>query len=112
MHEFFPTELVGPNTAEARLQAIKKYLNDRLDDDISQDALSNILTVKHPEFNLHTAEDYGFCGLCRQSGIPIHVDTRLIVSHEDAVLLPIASEQLVAMLKESWREPVRQPERN
>jgi len=57
----------------------------------------------HAEPNLHQAEDYGFCRLCAESGIPVYVDTKLIVQHEASIKLPIPDEQLKKMLAEAWR---------
>jgi len=99
--EFFPTGLAGPNTPEARLDELRGLAY--AEDSIPSIEILRILLEKNPEPNLHVAEDYGFCALCRKSDIPLMVDTRLVVQHNGSVPLPIPTDQLFRMLNESWR---------
>ncbi len=107
--EFFPMELVGPNTPAGRLAAIKELVGQNPLAMTPQDSanllldIQTVLTKSHSETNLHTAEDYSFCRMCRESDIPIMVDTQLTIQHETGVMLPIPTPQLEKMLDESWR---------
>jgi len=106
VHELFPMELVGPNTPAARLKAVEAAIikhASEIDLNPMMAAIDAALYQHHAEPNLHQAEDYGFCRLCAESGIPVYVDTKLIVQHEAAIKLPIPDEQLKKMLAETWR---------
>jgi len=102
VHELFPMELVGPNTPAARLRAVEAAIL-KGDPQFLLADIDAALYQRHAEPNLHQAEDYGFCRLCAESGIPVYVDTKLIVQHEASVKLPISDEQLKRMLAETWR---------
>ena len=104
--EFFSMELVGPNTPAARLRAIKEILNDQLlevGESARLGAIAKAASWMSAEPNIHMAEDYNFCAMLRASGIPIVVDTQLVVQHETPIKLPIPTEQLLKMISENWR---------
>ncbi len=52
---------------------------------------------------LYFGEDYGFCRLATQVGIPLYVDTALLIPHSGPCDYPIPTEDLVKMLAEPWR---------
>ncbi len=106
--DFFPMELMGPNTPLARLNTIKGILdNPALD---TAEKLKQIDLASYQQYlepNYHIGEDYWFCKLARDSGFKIKLDTQLIVQHEAKIRLPIPTAQLIDMLKEDWREDDR-----
>lgn len=108
MTEFFPMELMGKNTPKGRLDLILKYLDD--DKLLSQspgeirEQIRMLSKLRFPEPNHFMGEDYGFCRLCADAGIPIYLDTHLMVKHDSSVMVPVDTEQLIKMLKEKWRE--------
>ncbi len=108
--DFFAFERVGLNTAESRLKSIEAVLRRKVDCRLPDDdkaqllEIDNIVSTTYLADNLHVSEDYRFCQLCEKSGIPIHVDTGLIVQHATEVMLPIPTAQLYDLLQESWRQ--------
>lgn len=106
--EFFPMELMGKNTPGGRILAIKELLKMRGDDETDPAALlariAEETTKRHPESNQFIGEDYGFCCLARNAGIPIYLDTRLVLKHEGTAMFPIDTAQLMKMLDEPWRK--------
>lgn len=60
-----------------------------------------------PDHREYVGEDYGFCMLCEQAGIPIMLDTQIVVTHRHSTMLPIPSATIAAMVKEEWRNPKR-----
>jgi hypothetical protein len=106
VHELFPMELVGPNTPAARIKAVEDAIvhhAQAIDLNLLMAAIDAALYGRSEQPNLYQAEDYGFCRLCAESGIPVYVDTKLIVQHEASIKLPIPDEQLKKMLAEAWR---------
>lgn len=103
--EFFPMELMGKNTPGGRLLAIKELLKrPDLSDKEKVALIEQAATIQHPESNQFIGEDYGFCCLARNAGIPIYLDTHLVLKHEGTAMFPIDTKQLVKMLNEPWRE--------
>lgn len=102
MHEFFPMELIGPNSTQGRLEAIRRYVIDENGSDIM--AVKAALTTRHIEHSVLTGEDYCFCRLAIASGQSIFLDTQMIVAHTGEQDFPIPTEQLEAALKENWRK--------
>lgn len=109
--EFFPMELIGPNTPRGRLNRILGLVEEIR---ATEGLLSSTSQLAEKVFsyatetdisceNIHMAEDYGFCAMLRASDIPIHVDTHLTIQHESSVQLPIPTDQVLRMLQESWR---------
>ena len=66
--------------------------------------INEILTERLDEPNMYISEDYQFCLLARKSGFDLHVDTRILMSHEGNVTYPIATKTLKEMLDEPWRK--------
>ena len=106
--EFFPMELMGKNTPGGRLLAIKELLKDkygnREDPQTLLDKIELAATKRHPESNQYIGEDYGFCCLARNAGIPIYLDTRLVLKHQGSAMFPIDTDRLAKMMEEPWRE--------
>lgn len=106
--DFFNFELVGLNTPASRLQSIISMCTDV--DDSKWTALGladKILATANTQYlaeNMHYSEDIFFCKLCRDAGIPLKIDTKLIVQHATEVMLPIPTQQLQAMISEDWRQ--------
>ncbi len=103
MVEFFPMSLVGPNSPEGRLEAIRRYVEDDGGTDI--ELVKTLLTRRHETPSILTGEDYGFCRLAVAAGIKIHLDTTMIVKHSGQTEFPIDTEVLKAALAEGWRQP-------
>lgn len=109
--EFFPFELVGLNTPASRLNTIKeicKTLSDQGDvHGMVNKWAEKILSVINTTYladNYHVSEDFNFCRLCSESGIPIYTDTQLIVQHKTEVDLPIPTAHLAELMREGWRQ--------
>lgn len=113
--EFFPFELVGLNTPTSRLKemielACQLQKDGIANTDLKIDArliarqIHEIATMTFLADSHHVSEDYNFCRLATNSGIPIKVDTQIIVQHASEVFLPIATAQLKDMLAEPWRQ--------
>lgn len=105
--EFFPMELMGKNTPGGRILAIKELLKCKNDDMDERELLALIeeaANKRHPESNQFIGEDYGFCCLARNAGIPIYLDTRLVLKHEGTAMFPIDTSQVMKMLNEPWRK--------
>lgn len=108
MHEFFPMGIIGPNSNEGRLEAIKAWLKNPAVHNLSSvqdfiDGLEDVLYKRHSEPSFIVGEDYFFCKLCRDAGIDLYVDTHLIIPHVGDCEFPIPTHELEAMLKEPWR---------
>lgn len=109
--DFFNFELVGLNTPASRLKEICEILltetSGQLEKDRANEMLARINAVAQQTYlaeNMHYSEDIFFCKLCRDAGIPIKIDTKLIVQHATEVMLPIPTQQLQAMISEDWRQ--------
>lgn len=100
--EFFPFELVGPNTPAARLKAIETLLEGGDADLISK--IRDAVSTQYLEENTHMSEDYNFCRLCHEAGIEVYLDIKLIVQHASEEMLPIPTAALVDALDEPWRQ--------
>lgn len=100
--EFFAFELVGLNTPESRLASIASMV--QCSGTTSNEEIRRILETHYLADNLHVSEDYNFCRLANKSGFKVKVDTQLIIPHEHGIPLPIATPQLMDMLKEPWRQ--------
>lgn len=104
IYDLFPMELVGPNTANARIEEVKKWLTKKADLPLNLDELKEIVFKKHPEENQFQGEDYGFCRLMREEGIPMYVDTKMIIPHSTEVSVPIPTGKLLDLINEDWRK--------
>lgn len=110
MHELFPMGIVGKNTAAGKLKRIREAIessptvsaqDNRL---ISYDLIASIMNDSDYSDNQMLGEDYYFCRLCREAGIPIYVDTQSIIPHTGEIQFPIATELLAEMMAEEWRK--------
>lgn len=105
--DFFAFELVGMNTPSSRLADIRN-LCDHFDLNQPASALMDkVLSLANTQYlaeNSHFSEDYFFCRLCVDAGIPIFLDTNLIAPHETGVKLPLPTTLLFDLLKEPWRQ--------
>lgn len=107
--EFFPFELVGLNTPSSRLKEIiglceNWHTKSSFD---SPDLVESVLRAAKTHYladNYHVSEDFNFCRLCSESGIPIFTDTQLIVQHKTEVDLPIPTAHLAELMREGWRQ--------
>lgn len=103
LHEFFPMELIGPNSTQGRLESIRRYVLDDGGTDI--ELVRVALTKRHAENSVLTGEDYCFCRLALATGLKIFLDTKMIVAHTGTQDFPIPTEQLEKALAEKWRAP-------
>lgn len=111
LHEYFPMERVGFNTDSGKIQRIKALLKPGavIPDHITNFLISEIVSVLQDSdysSNQMHGEDYSFCRLARAAGIPIHVDTQLIIPHTGECRFPIPTALLEEMAKEEWRKEV------
>lgn len=113
--EFFPFELVGQNTPASRIKDLLslsdeflKIANEqheaRLDARFVASRIKDLATTNYLADNYHVSEDFNFCRLCSESGIPIYTDTQLIVQHKTEVDLPIPTAHLAELMREGWRQ--------
>lgn len=102
--EFFPMELMGKNTPGGRLLAIKELLKQDLPHEEKVKLINIEAHIQHPEQNQFIGEDYGFCCLARNAGIPIYLDTHLVLKHEGTAMFPLETKQLLKMIEEPWRQ--------
>src|SRR6185295_4988433 len=111
--EFYPSELVGPNSIVGQWEAIQSQLEDDSDwlgspNFNYQDAYIRLNGLagwsgKKSDAPSHIlGEDYGFCRLARNAGLDLWLDTELLVPHEGTTDFPIPTETLQEMLKEPW----------
>ena len=108
LFEFFPMGLQGPNTAEGRLAKIREEIDRWQNKDISSEVAMNLVvrnaTIKFDQPSYFASEDYWFCDLAREAGIPIHIDTMLILGHQGKAVFPITTPRLLEILSEPWRK--------
>lgn len=105
MVEFFPMELMGKNTPGGRLLAIKELLKGNGSDAGLIEAIKEASVVKHQEENQFIGEDYGFCCLARNAGIPIYLDTHLVLKHEGTAMFPLETKDMMEALEnDTWRK--------
>jgi hypothetical protein len=105
MTDFFPMGVYGKNTPAGRIERIRAAMEQYKDlPGIAYERISEILTERLEEPNMYISEDYQFCLLARKSGFDLHVDTRILMSHEGNVTYPIATKTLKEMLDEPWRK--------
>lgn len=104
LHEYFPMERVGPNTAAGKLARIDKLLDGSRGVDILYDDIIGIIEDSNYTANAMQGEDYSFCRLATQAGVPILLDTQLMVAHNGDCRFPIRTEILEAALAEEWRK--------
>lgn len=106
--EFFPMGIQGPNTPEGRIAKIKDDIERWQNKEITSEVLANLVsrnaTIKFDEPNCFASEDYWFCDLVRAAGIPIHIDTMLVLGHEGKAVFPITTPRLLEILSEPWRK--------
>ncbi len=103
LFEYFPMERVGPNTAEGKLARIREIVETIATEELTPYEILKVLDDTDYSQNAMHGEDYGFCRLCRRAGIPIHLDTKMLVQHNGECRFPLPTEQLRDMLKEEWR---------
>jgi len=106
-HQFFPTQIVGPNTAEGKLERIRKEWNSGkyLCGDAFEGKLDEILNDGDYSANTMYGEDYYFCKLAREAGLELYLDTTAIIPHQTGIKLPMPAADLKAELAASWRVP-------
>jgi hypothetical protein len=106
LHEYFPMERFGPNTAAGKLKRIKSLFEEEgyQSYDPLNDTILEILTDSDYSTNQMHGEDYSFCRLAKEAGIPITLDTRLIVGHRGECVFPVATEVLEKELAAEWRK--------
>lgn len=105
MTDFFPMGVYGKNTPAGRIARIREVI-DRYQDmpGIAYEHVKEILTDRVDEPNMYISEDYQFCLLARKSGFDLHVDTKILMSHEGMATFPISTAALKEMLDEPWRK--------
>lgn len=106
--EFFPMGIQGPNTPEGRLAKIREEIDRWQNKEITSEVAMNLVvrnaSIKFDQPNCYASEDYWFCDLVRDAGIPIHIDTMLVLGHEGKAIFPITTPRLLEILSEPWRK--------
>lgn len=93
--EFFPVGVNGPRTARSRMSRIKEILADYTDAKVAVSKIADaVFDEQEPGFL--TGEDYFFSLLAYQTGIPMFLDTRLVIPHEGKICFPITDPSAVA----------------
>jgi hypothetical protein len=104
MFDLFPFEKVGPSMPESRMNKVKAILDDVVLSAQEKVAKIELATwEEHKELPQFQGEDYGFCRLMREAGIPMYIDAKMILPHETTVKVPIPTAQLLKMINEPWR---------
>lgn len=91
--EYFPMGVVGPRTADARLERITEILDRRRESDThmpDNEYLSEIANAVHDSQppGILRGEDYYFTHLARKHGFRVYADTHLVVRHLGAYPYP------------------------
>lgn len=106
--EFFPMGIQGPNTPEGRMAKIREEIDRWQNKEITSEVAMNLVvrnaSIKFDQPNCYASEDYWFCDLVRDAGIPIHIDTMLVLGHEGKAVFPITTPRLLEILSEPWRK--------
>ena len=103
MFEYFPTGIVGPNTAQGKLERIVAEMkSDKPDEDLLV-RIETIVNDNRYETNHVLGEDFYFCALARMAGFDLFIDNNMIIPHDSKVKLPIGMDELIFTLDESWR---------
>ncbi len=109
MFEFFPNGIIGPCSDEGKLARIKEVFS-RGELPANHDgalgryfAIEEILNDARYEGTYMLGEDFYFCKLAREAGVPLYIDNNLIVPHDTNVRLPVRNEVLLKALMEEWR---------
>ncbi len=110
MVEFFPNEIIGPNSNLGRLEAIKAILTATDSSATTDSIILAYHKLQHAMFDVFEqpsvilGEDYGFCRLAHQCGFTLHLDTHLMLPHTGGCDFPIPTATLEKMLQEPWRK--------
>lgn len=106
--EFFPMGIQGPNTPEGRMAKIREEIDRWQNKEITSEVAMNLVvrnaSIKFDQPNAYASEDYWFCDLVRDAGIPIHIDTMLVLGHQGKAVFPITTPRLLEILSEPWRK--------
>ena len=105
LDEFFPMGVAGKNTPEGKIEQIKKLLSAS-DHEWVHRSINEIIDNNDASDHQILGEDFYFCRLLREAGIPMYLDTHLLIPHSGEVDLPIPTPDVKAMLKEEWRKDV------
>lgn len=94
---FFPIQIFGPNTAEARLAQIKSILADITlqGDKLGAHVFEAAHGVRDP--GVLVGEDYSFCRLAKEAGFKIYADTKVVLRHVGPIRYPAAELPLPAL---------------
>jgi hypothetical protein len=99
MFEWFPIGVRGPRTAEARLKRVKEAIRDHTTGTTNVRAFYEAVVaaayLEHKPGNL-LGEDYAFCRLATESGIPMYLDTACLVPHLGQIPYPLTDPSLIA----------------
>lgn len=106
--EYFPMGLVGPNTAEGKLERIHQTFKKAIESGVHFDEMRvadiwEILNDSDYSTNRCLGEDFYFCRLLKECGIPLLVDPQLIINHMGETSFPIPTPLLVEELMQEWR---------
>jgi hypothetical protein len=108
LYEFFPWELVGPNTPRGKITRLKEFFAEHKDKPGNHTELlheaERIVLDDDFSGNALCGEDYAFCHMARESGTKIWLDSQLIVPHVGLCAYPIPHEELIKMTAEEWRQ--------
>ena len=105
-HNLFQMEIKGPNSAEGKLERIKKVVGEAHgpSGDVDAAAIEEILNDSDYSENRLYGEDYSFCMLARAAGVKLMVDTSLCITHSGETDFHIATETLKKELAQEWRK--------
>lgn len=103
--EFFPNGVVGPCTAEGKLERLKAIIKPKntVASFELMDEITSILYDDRYETNYMLGEDFYFCKLAREAGVDLYIDNNMIIPHETSIRLPVTNSQLLAVFSEQWR---------
>lgn len=110
MFEFFPNGVVGPCSAEGKLERIKEILDREPREGGVTEAMAwllgeirTVMADTRYESNYMLGEDFYFCKLAREAGVKLYIDNNVIIPHSSEVQLPVKTEDLLKGVLETWR---------
>ena len=110
LQELFPMGIRGPNSYEGKLKRIRAAINSKdamghdKADALTMTLIRQILADADYSTNQVRGEDFYFCEICQEAGIPVYADPSLIISHTGEMDAPIPTAKLFEMLREPWRQ--------
>lgn len=97
--EYFPIGLVGPNTAEAKIEQLRAMAaGGSWASVLTMADLLKVLNHIVPKSGRLLGEDYHFSHLARRCGIPLFIDTKCVIGHVGDIVFPVGPEAVATAM--------------